>query len=246
MHTARIAGWGRGTAAARAPAGPPAAVPALDTATRGAREPMSARCSLPRAPPGRPPSRLDRRPRAGGTRGSARAPCGRAVRALMFELNRTRVRKIRRPSDRPGRTYVRPDGPGRNVAQPSQIVPSDLQRKLQVCSISGRLIGLTRSAAGGPAGPETRTRTPGAPPWADGLRRMCTPETLCTNAAHQPTRRSDAPPVQVPGLRAANSLSTWLLPLPEDAAAVLSWAGRRVRSPWRSSSSTAASRSPAR
>ncbi len=164
----------------------------------GAREPTWARCSLPRTPPGRPPSRLDRRPRAGGTRGSARAPCGRAVRASMSELNRTRVRKICGPSDRTDRTYVRVAEADRDLAQLGQIGLSGLQRKLQVHPMSDRPPPVERPARAGPRPPR------------------------------------------------ANFLSIWLLPLPEDAAAALSWAGGRVRSPWRSSSSTAASRSPAR
>jgi hypothetical protein len=72
----------------------------------GAREPRRA----PRrsaVPPGRPPSRRDRRPRAGGTSGSARARCERAARASMLPVNRTRVRRIGASSDGTMRTCVR-------------------------------------------------------------------------------------------------------------------------------------------
>jgi hypothetical protein len=137
---------GRGTPAAEAPSGPSAAACRACAATEagrhspsariprsasGVREPRWARGTLPRSPPGRPPSRLDRRPRAGGMRGSARALPGRAAPVLVSELNRTCVRKISGLADGTGRTYVRPSMDHPRMAPLSQITAFDLQRKLQ-------------------------------------------------------------------------------------------------------------------
>jgi hypothetical protein len=113
--------WGTDTPRAPGPAGLDVAVYVARAAPRGALGPRQAPRRLTGVPPGRPPSRLDRRPRAGGTHRRVRALRERAARVSMFGLNRTCVRRVGAPADGSTRTYVRPPSAIANLAQRGQI-----------------------------------------------------------------------------------------------------------------------------